>query len=140
MKLNNAKSGQYLTMLTNKKILFSFIYFSLMTVLSYLGYLQVSELRLIHNNVFLSSAPNVFAVPIASYICFGLVRENKKHTALYCALGLVIYEYLQMLIPERTFDPMDILFTFVGLILTVSLVRVYEKICEFLWGRPKKNA
>ncbi|BFT30835.1 hypothetical protein D210916BOD24_20110 [Alteromonas sp. D210916BOD_24] len=140
MKLNYVNFGQYRMMLANKRILFSFMYFSITAVLSYLGYLHISELRLIESNLFLDSAPSVFAVPIASYICFGLVKEDKKRTALYCTSGLVIYEYLQILIPKRTFDPMDILFTGVGFILTVSLVLVYEKLSECIWERPKKNA
>lgn len=45
-------------------------------------------------------------------------------TAFATAVGLSIYEVVQIYMPRRTFDPYDILASFLGATLTVIIARV----------------
>ncbi len=42
--------------------------------------------------------------------------------AIMCALGLIIYEFLQLILPWQVYDIQDIMATFIGLLLIISLI------------------
>lgn len=42
--------------------------------------------------------------------------------AIMCALGLIIYEVLQLILPWQVFDIQDIIATFTGLLLIIAVI------------------
>jgi hypothetical protein len=71
--------------------------------------------------VLVDSLGNIGGVIVASFLFFYLANESKfrerELIILYVGFGLVIYEFLQILIPWQTFDLKDIWGTLFGVII-----------------------
>ena len=53
--------------------------------------------------------------------------------AIMCALGLIIYEVLQLILPWQVFDMQDIMATLIGLLLIIAVILFnYILICRKL--------
>ena len=77
---------------------------------------------------FHGTSPNFFVCAGAPFIAFfskdviGLSYYVKS--AMGTAVGLTIYEFLQLYLPRRTFDPYDIVASFVGALFSILLAYI----------------
>ena len=71
------------------------------------------------------SLGNIGGVIVASFLFFWWANESRlkgrEFIILCVGIGLIIYEFLQILIPWQTFDIKDIWGTFIGVIITSLL-------------------
>ncbi len=103
------------------KWLFTVVYYGGLALCSYFTYLHMMALRTDNGSLILNAAPNFLAVPITCSFAFAVTNGNKKLTALFCALGVIGYELMQLAMEERTFDSFDVL----GVRLSVYAVSHY---------------
>tara|TARA_Y100001968_G_C19251315_1_gene664547 strand:- start:162 stop:440 length:279 start_codon:yes stop_codon:yes gene_type:complete len=85
-------------------------------------------LRTDNGSLILNAAPNFLAVPITCSFAFAVTNGNKKLTALFCALGVIGYELMQLAMEERTFDSFDVLFSVFGYQFMLLAITVERKI------------
>ncbi len=88
---------------------------------------SVESLRNEYSTVFLWSAPNFISAAFFGTLvslCFG---NGKVVSSLSFTAGLIIYEFLQLTIPERTFDLMDIAASVLGFGLSVFILSCYRR-------------
>ncbi|WP_395344192.1 hypothetical protein PN836_005270 [Ningiella sp. W23] len=80
----------------------------------------------------LDTAPNFLSVFVVSGLALAILKSHLVINSLYCSVGLIIYEILQIQIDERTFDPMDIAATAVGWLSMLVFIFIIEKANYFL--------
>lgn len=88
---------------------------------------SVESLRNEYSTVFLWSAPNFISAAFFGTLvslCFG---NGKVVSSLSFTIGLIIYEFLQLIIPGRTFDVLDIAASVLGLGLSVFILSCYRR-------------
>ncbi len=88
---------------------------------------SVESLRNEYSTVFLWSAPNFISAAFFGTLvslCFG---NGKVVSSLSFTIGLIIYEFLQLIIPGRTFDVLDIGASVLGLGLSVFILSCYRR-------------
>ena len=81
--------------------------------------------------ILVGSAPNFVAalfVPIPFMVC----RTSFGSNLFYLTIGLMIYEFLQLNIDERTFDPFDLLFSVLGALLCYGLYLFVRVLITFI--------
>ncbi len=110
------------------KWLFTVVYYGGLALCSYFTYLHTMELRTDNGSLILNAAPNFLAVPITCSFAFAVTNGNKKLTALFCALGVIGYELMQLAMEERTFDSFDVLFSVFGYQFMLLAITVERKI------------
>lgn len=79
-------------------------------------------------NIILSSAPNFISAAFFGTVlalCFG---KGEFRTSASFSLGLFLYEILQLIFPDRTFDIMDIAATALGLLVSFCMLFCYKQI------------
>ena len=59
-------------------------------------------------------------------MCYTTVINNNDNDAIGVGIGLVIDECLQLFITSRTFDVIEIIFTAIGVLIFISLVRPHK--------------
>jgi VanZ family protein len=80
-----------------------------------------------------------FLMPIICFLASGK-GENRFLWWLYIGLSFVIAigaEYMQMLVPGRRFNPLDILFNLLGIFIGLVFVLIYNRVVGKF---PKKNS
>jgi VanZ family protein len=74
------------------------------------------------------TSPNFFVCAGAPFIAFrskdAVSLASYAKTALSAAFGLSLYEVAQIYLPRRTFDPYDIVASFVGALFSIALARL----------------
>ena len=58
---------------------------------------------------------------------------TKKVTALFCALGVIGYEFVRLGMEKRTFDSLDVLFSVFGYQFMLLVITVERKITTRVW-------
>ena len=115
------------------KWLFTVVYYGGLALCSYFTYLHMMALRTDNGSLILNAAPNFLAVPITCSFAFAVTNGNKKLTALFCALGVIGYELMQLAMEERTFDSFDVLFSVFGYQFMLLVITVERKITTRVW-------
>ncbi|WP_018983613.1 hypothetical protein [Salinimonas chungwhensis] len=92
---------------------------------SYKAYLFSLDMRDYSSWLIWQVAPNITAVASASSVSAIWVRTGLHQLVWGVAAGIIIYEFLQLVIAERTFDVLDILATFI----TALLLHGVYKLC-----------
>ena len=115
------------------KCLFTVVYYGGLALCSYFTYLHLMELRTGNGSLIFNAAPNFLAVPITCSFAFAVANDNKKLTALLCALGVIGYEFMQLGMEERTFDSLDVLFSVFGYQFMLLAITVERKITTRVW-------
>lgn len=80
-----------------------------------------SEIEILR--VILGSAPNFLSVFFISLI-IGVVSKKKIEYPILYTIGLVLYEFVQIYIPDRTFDFFDIVASVLGLLFYLILLKL----------------
>lgn len=84
-----------------------------------LGYLHEGiELSI----AFYHNLPNANAVLLGGTLIGAFNGSVKNAEAVGVGLGLVIYEFMQLLLPARTFDVLDLVFTVIGVGVLIGLL------------------
>ncbi|TAP29006.1 hypothetical protein KUL49_08110 [Alteromonas sp. KUL17] len=107
---------------------FTVVYYGGLALCCYFTYLHMIGLRTGNGSLILNAAPNFLAVPITCSFAFAVTNGNKKLTALFCALGVIGYELMQLGMEERTFDSFDVLFSVFGYQFMLLAITVERKI------------
>lgn len=81
-------------------------------------------------NILLSSAPNAISAALFGTVLALWFGKGEFRTSASFSLGLVLYEFLQLILPERTFDIMDLVATATGLMLSTGILFFYKKNSE----------
>lgn len=89
---------------------------------------SIESLRNEYSTVFLWSAPNFISAAFVGSLCSLWFGNAEASVSLGFATGLVIYEFLQLFIPERTFDVMDIAASVLGFGLSVFILSYYRRV------------
>ena len=73
-----------------------------------------------------NSMGNIAGTGVATLFFILISNETRLRKmiviAIMCALGLIIYEVLQLILPWQVFDIQDIIATFTGLLLIVTVI------------------
>ncbi|GFD69606.1 hypothetical protein [Alteromonas sp. KUL106] len=121
---------EYVKSQASSKWLFAAVYYGGLAFCCYFTYLHIMELREYSSNLMFNAAPNFLAVPITFAFAFPVANDNRKVTALFCALGVVGYEFMQLGMDERTFDSLDVLFSVIGYGFMLLAIKVEKKIAS----------
>lgn len=99
-----------------------------MGYLFYLLYEVVTDYRTNHQHFLLDMAPNILAVPISVGALVLIHRRMKMQECVLVGVGTICYEFLQIYIPERTFDPLDIVGSVIGIMLVLPFAMLINKL------------
>jgi len=87
---------------------------------------------------FSGTAPNFFVCAGTPFIAFFskdvVSITSYAKTTIGAAIGLSLYEVVQIYLPRRTFDPYDIVASFLGAIVSILLARIL-----FFGGRGNEH-
>lgn len=75
----------------------------------------------------LSSAPNFISTFFLCLVCYFSGKKNYFLYMIGLFIGTSLYEILQLFIPKRTFDLMDIAFSLIGFILAYVISAYLDK-------------
>lgn len=125
--------SQHVKLKATGRCFFTVVYYGGISLCSYFTYLHTMELRTDNGSLILNAAPNFLAVPITCSFAFAVTNGNKKLTALFCALGVIGYELMQLGMEERTFDSFDVLFSVFGYQFMLLVITVERKITTRVW-------
>lgn len=120
--------SQHVKLKATGRCFFTVVYYGGISLCCYFTYLHMMELRTDNGSLILNAAPNFLAVPITCSFAFAVTNGNKKLTALFCALGVIGYELMQLGMEERTFDSFDVLFSMFGYQFMLLAITVERKI------------
>ena len=120
--------SQHVKLKATGRCFFTVVYYGGISLCSYFTYLHMMALRTDNGSLILNAAPNFLAVPITCSFAFAVTNGNKKLTALFCALGVIGYELMQLAMEERTFDSFDVLFSVFGYQFMLLAITAERKI------------
>ena len=120
--------SQHVKLKATGRCFFTVVYYGGISLCCYFTYLHLTGLRTDSGSLMLNAAPNFLAVPITCSLAFAVTNDNKKLTALFCALGVIGYELMQLAMEERTFDSFDVLFSVFGYQFMLLAITVERKI------------
>ena len=76
--------------------------------------------------ILFNSMGNIAGTGVATLFFILISNETRLRKmiviAIMCALGLIIYEVLQLILPWQVFDIQDIIATFTGLLLIIAVI------------------
>ncbi len=84
--------------------------------------------------LFRDVAPNFFAVFPLNFLFWLVLKENKPQKILllpvYLTFGLIIYEFIQKVLPFQTFDSRDIFASCISMVICVIVNYVILKLAK----------
>jgi len=93
------------------------------------------------------SISNLAGTGVASLFFILITNETRLDNmiviAILCALGLIIYEFLQIMLPWQVFDIKDIMATLMGMVLIIAIILFNHYILKrklYKMGPVKKAA
>jgi len=91
---------------------------------------------------FFHNWPNAISVVICSALMGALYAKHRNANVVGVTIGLIIYEVLQLWIPERTFDWLDILASIFGMGLYLTVYhQLFRRITKHIdWCKQCKTA
>ena len=125
--------SQHVKLKATGRWFFTVVYYGGISLCCYFTYLHLIGLRTDSDSLMLNAAPNFLAIPITCSLAFAVTNDNKKVTALFCALGVIGYEFVQLGMEERTFDSLDVLFSVFGYQFMLLVITVERKITTRVW-------
>lgn len=86
-----------------------------------------AETKLENIYFILGSSPNFFTV-FFSCLVISIISTNGLSYSIGYLIGVVIYEFMQIYMPERTFDILDIVFSILGFLVFYLIFKLFSKL------------
>lgn len=109
--------------------LFNVLVFFVFLCLSFLH----DEFSIAISFMFFHNIQNFLAVFVCTALMNVFIQKEKFRNAFGTALGLIIYEFIQLLLPESTFDWLDVLATLIGLFVYVVAIYLFTVTRQKRW-------
>jgi hypothetical protein len=104
------------------------LFYLVLVVCAFVLQWSAESLRNEYSSTFLWSAPNFISAAFFGTLCALWFVNGEPSGSLSFTAGLVVYEFLQLAIPERTFDVMDIVASVLGFGLSVFILSYYRRV------------